>query len=80
MQTGPQNMPFFPDTTLPPEDKKDIIAYLDDGHGTTPNPGGLGSGGLGPVSEGLFGWIFGLGALIAVAVWVAVEPQEATKS
>ncbi len=29
----------------------------------------------GPVSEGLFGWIFGLGACIAVAVWSPLAPQ-----
>ncbi|MEV5463839.1 cystathionine beta-lyase, partial [Streptomyces cellulosae] len=34
----------------------------------------------GPVSEGLFGWIFGLGGLIAVAVWVAARTAKAKKS
>ena len=28
MQTGPQNMPSFPDTTLTEKNKQDIIAYL----------------------------------------------------
>jgi ubiquinol-cytochrome c reductase cytochrome c subunit len=81
MQTGPQNMPSFPDTTMSEQNKKDIIAYLhavnsDD----TENPGGLSLGGLGPVSEGLFAWVFGLGALIAVAVWVAARTAKAKKS
>ncbi|WP_405815812.1 c-type cytochrome [Streptomyces sp. NBC_01390] len=81
MQTGPQNMPSFPDTTLSEKNKKDIIAYLDAVNGEdTVEPGGLGLGGLGPVSEGLFGWIFGLGALIAVAVWVAARTAKAKKS
>lgn len=76
MQTGPQNMPSFPDTTLSEQNKKDIIAYLNAVNGDdTVSPGGLELGGLGPVSEGLFAWIFGLGALIAVAVWVAARPQ-----
>lgn len=44
------------------------------------NPGGLKLGGLGPVSEGLFAWIFGLGALIAVAIWVAAHTAKAKKS
>ncbi|WP_432025563.1 cytochrome bc1 complex diheme cytochrome c subunit [Streptomyces sp. 1222.5] len=81
MQTGPQNMPSFPDTTLTEKNKKDIIAYLHavDSSETT-NPGGLELGGLGPVSEGLFAWIFGLGALIAVAVWVAARTAKAKKS
>lgn len=81
MQTGPQNMPSFPDTTLSEKNKKDIIAYLDAVNSDdTVEPGGLGLGGLGPVSEGLFAWIFGLGALIAVAVWVAARTAKAKKS
>jgi ubiquinol-cytochrome c reductase cytochrome c subunit len=81
MLTGPQNMPSFPDSTMPQKDKKDIIAYL----GATDsdkaaNPGGLELGGIGPVSEGLFGWVFGLGALIALAIWVATHTTKARKS
>ncbi|WP_416978604.1 c-type cytochrome [Streptomyces sp. T028] len=81
MQTGPQNMPSFPDTTLTEQNKKDIIAYLNAiDSDETVNPGGLELGGIGPVSEGLFAWIFGLGALIAVAVWVAARTAKAKKS
>jgi len=81
MQTGPQNMPSFPDTTLTEKNKKDIIAYLNAVNSDeTVNPGGLDLGGLGPVSEGLFGWIFGLGAMITVAVWVAARTAKAKKS
>ncbi|GAA3789879.1 c-type cytochrome [Streptomyces coacervatus] len=81
MQTGPQNMPSFPDTTLSEQNKKDIIAYLNAVNGDeTVSNGGLELGGLGPVSEGLFAWIFGLGALIAVAVWVAARTAKAKKS
>jgi ubiquinol-cytochrome c reductase cytochrome c subunit len=81
MQTGPQNMPSFPDTTMPEQNKKDIIAYLNAVNGEeTESYGGLELGGLGPVSEGLFGWIFGLGSLIAVAVWVAARTAKAKKS
>ncbi|MGW6908536.1 cytochrome bc1 complex diheme cytochrome c subunit [Streptomyces sp. NPDC054940] len=81
MQTGPQNMPSFPDTTLSEQNKKDIIAYLHAVNSDeTVNPGGLELGGLGPVTEGLFSWIFGLGALIAVAVWVAARTAKARKS
>jgi len=81
MQTGPQNMPSFPDTTLSEKNKQDIIAYLDAVNGDdSESPGGLELGGIGPVSEGLFGWIFGLGTLIAVAVWVAARTAKAKKS
>ncbi|GAA2922813.1 hypothetical protein GCM10020221_18680 [Streptomyces thioluteus] len=76
MQTGPQNMPSFPDTVLSQKNKKDIVAYLDEVNSSkSESPGGLGLGGFGPVSEGLFAWVFGLGALIAVAIWVAPGPQ-----
>ncbi|MFE2295364.1 c-type cytochrome [Streptomyces sp. NPDC059452] len=81
MQTGPQSMPSFPDTTMPEQEKKDIIAYIQAVNGSeTASPGGLSLGGLGPVSEGLFAWIFGLGALVATAVWVAAHTAKAKKS
>ncbi|MEU9557614.1 cytochrome bc1 complex diheme cytochrome c subunit [Streptomyces fumanus] len=81
MQTGPQNMPSFPDSTLTEQNKKDIIAYLNAVNGEdTVSRGGLELGGIGPVAEGLFGWIFGLGTLIAVAVWVAARTAKAKKS
>ncbi|MFD7401456.1 c-type cytochrome [Streptomyces sp. NPDC059866] len=81
MQTGPQNMPSFPDTTLSEQNKKDIIAYLEAVNTEhTENPGGLELGGLGPVTEGLFSWVFGLGSLVAVAVWVAARTAKAKKS
>ena len=70
-----------PTRTLPEKNKKDIIAYLDAVNSDeSESPGGLELGGLGPVSEGLFGWIFGLGALIAVAIWVAARTAKAKKS
>jgi ubiquinol-cytochrome c reductase cytochrome c subunit len=81
MLTGPQNMPSFPDTTMPEQEKKDIIAYLDAVNGEdSVSPGGLKLGGFGPVAEGLFGWVFGLGALVAVAIWVAARTAKAKKS
>ncbi|MFB8090410.1 c-type cytochrome [Streptomyces sp. NPDC055992] len=81
MQTGPQSMPSFPDSTMPEKQKRDIIAYIKTVNGSeAESPGGLSLGGLGPVSEGLFGWIFGLGGLIAVAIWVAAHTAKAKKS
>ncbi len=47
MVTGPQNMPVFNDLNIEPEDKANIIAYLeylDD----NPSPGGIDLGNLGP--------------------------------
>jgi ubiquinol-cytochrome c reductase cytochrome c subunit len=76
MITGPQQMPVFNDDVLRPEDKKAIIAYLNDLH-SRPNQGGLGLGGLGPVSEGLWGWIIGLGSLMFFAIWIAAKGVKA---
>jgi ubiquinol-cytochrome c reductase cytochrome c subunit len=69
MVTGPQSMPVFNDSNLTPESKRDIIAFL-----TTideqESPGGMTLGSLGPVTEGLFAWVFGLGILVGCAVWL----------
>ena len=81
MQTGPQNMPSFPDSTMPSDAKANIIAYLKAVNSAqSPNPGGFTLGTIGPVSEGLFAWVFGLGTLIALAIWVAARTTKAKKS
>ena len=72
MVTGPQNMPVFNDTNITPEDKANIITYLQF-LDANPSPGGVNLGNLGPVSEGLFIWIFGLGAIIGVTVWLTAR-------
>ncbi|MEO7069982.1 MAG: c-type cytochrome [Nostocoides sp.] len=69
MVTGPQSMPVFNDTNIDPQGKRDIIAYLQSIH-TAPSPGGNQLGSLGPVTEGLFAWVFGLGILVGCAVWL----------
>ncbi len=72
MATGPQNMPVFSDLNLTPEEKNDIITYLKYVE-ENPSVGGFDLGSLGPVSEGLFIWIFGLGGLIAVTIWLTAK-------
>ena len=72
MLTGPQNMPVFNDLNLTPDEKKDIISYLSYIE-ANPSPGGLQLGSLGPVSEGLFLWIFGLGSIVALTVWITAK-------
>jgi ubiquinol-cytochrome c reductase cytochrome c subunit len=72
MLSGPQNMPVFNDMNLTPADKKDIVAYLEYLK-ENPSPGGLELGSLGPVSEGLFIWIFGLGAIIGLTIWITAK-------
>jgi ubiquinol-cytochrome c reductase cytochrome c subunit len=72
MVTGPQSMPVFNDTNLSPTDKNDIISYMHE-LDKDQNPGGMTLGNLGPVSEGMFAWIFGLGLMIAAAVWLGTK-------
>jgi len=74
MLTGPQNMPIFSDETLPEEDKKAIIAYVNELQ-EAPSPGGLSLGRLGPVVEGLFLWTAVFAALIAAAVWIGIKAR-----
>ena len=75
MITGPQNMPVCNDANLTPEDKRDIITALQYQTHTTGGVAGLGLGSLGPVSEGLFIWIFGIGSCVAVALWLTARPN-----
>ena len=70
MLTGPQNMPVFSDNQISPNQKRAIVAYLKTAQETN-SPGLTGLGALGPTSEGLFGWIIGIGLLIGCAVWLA---------
>jgi len=72
MITGPQNMPVFNDMNVSAEGKRDIITYLKYIE-NNPSPGGVALGSLGPVAEGLFIWIFGLGAIVALTVWITAK-------
>ena len=72
MLTGPQNMPVFPNTDLSPKAKKDIVAYLETVQ-NTPSIGGYDLGSLGPVVEGLFAWIFMLGSLVLITIWLGAK-------
>ncbi len=72
MLTGPQNMPVFNDANLTPKDKKDIITYLKFVE-ENPSAGGYELANLGPVVEGLFTWIFILGFIIAITIWLGAK-------
>lgn len=74
MITGPQAMPIFNDQTLNLEEKHGIIAYIEYLK-DSPNPGGFELGRYGPVTEGLFLWTIGMGALLMVAIWIGVKAK-----
>ena len=76
--TGPQQMPVFSDEVLTPEEKRDIIAYIESIE-ETPKYGGFNMGGLGPVSEGMFAWIVGIGSCVAFAIWIASHTARSRK-
>jgi len=72
--TGPQSMPVFSDKTITPAEKMSIIKWIKAAE-KEPNLGGTPLGRVGPVTEGLLGWILGLGVLIGVAVWLAMKAR-----
>ena len=78
MITGPGNMDNFSDGNLSPEEKRDVIAYLYSLR-EQPDYGGFTLGGLGPVSEGLFAWVVGIGAMVGFAIWIAAHTTRSTK-
>ena len=71
MLTGPQSMPVFNEANLTPQDKRDIIAFLDAQRNGS--PGGLSLGAIGPVSEGLWAWLLGIGLIVGITVWVGAR-------
>jgi ubiquinol-cytochrome c reductase cytochrome c subunit len=77
--TGPQQMPNFSNGNLSPEEKRDVIAYLDSIQ-DTPEYAGFSLGGLGPVSEGMFAWVLGIGGLVGAAVWIASHTTRSKKN
>ncbi len=72
MVTGPQAMPVFNDANLSAENKRDVIAYSQSVQEES-KAGGASLGNLGPVTDGLFAWIVGIGALIGCAVWLGAK-------
>lgn len=78
MLTGPQQMPVFSEGVLSPEDKKDIIAYLKSSE-ENPSYGGFTLGSVGPVSEGMFAWLVGIGSLVGIGIWITAGSARVKK-
>jgi len=78
MLTGPQQMPVFSDQVLKPSEKRDVIAYVKSIE-SAPRYGGSNLGSLGPVSEGLFAWIVGIGGCVGFAIWIASNSTRSKK-
>jgi ubiquinol-cytochrome c reductase cytochrome c subunit len=75
MLTGPEAMPVFADGAIPPQAKRDIIAYIVDSR-TEPNPGGFSLGRTGPITEGLVAFLGGMGFLVLIAMWLVAKKRE----
>jgi len=70
MLTGPSNMPVFGDNQLTPQEKRDIIAYVQNLK-SDQDPGGWGMGRYGPVPEGLAIFLIGIVAIVFTTLWIA---------
>ena len=75
MLTGPEAMPVFPNSTITPAQKRDIIAYVTKIR-AEPNPGGFSLGRIGPVTEGIVGFLGGIGVLVFLAMWITMKRRE----
>ena len=77
MLTGPEAMPHFADSTLTPQSKRDIIAYVTQ-KSSENNPGGFSLGRIGPVTEGLVAFLGILFAVILSAMWIVAKQHGKT--
>lgn len=75
MITGPQAMPVFNDTTITPEEKRDMIAYVTEVR-SQKDPGGFGLGRIGPVTEGLVAWVVGISFMALAAIWITAKKRQ----
>ena len=75
MLTGPEAMPVFGDGTITPAEKQDIIAYIIATRKEA-NPGGFSLGRTGTTTEGLLGWVGGLGFLVLIAMWLTAKRRD----
>jgi ubiquinol-cytochrome c reductase cytochrome c subunit len=72
MLTGPQNMPVFGDNQLTPDQKKQIITYIQLQLQQEKDPGGLFNlGRYGPSTEGMAIFLVGITLLVFTSLWIA---------
>lgn len=74
MLSGPENMPVFSDNTLTPQQKRQIITYVQTLKASK-DPGGNGIDRIGPVSEAIVLWVGGVGALGLAILWIGAKTQ-----
>jgi ubiquinol-cytochrome c reductase cytochrome c subunit len=69
VRVGPGNMPDFGPEVFDEHEVDSLVRYVRFLR-HAPNPGGARLGGAGPIPEGFVGWLFGIGALVAVTLWI----------
>jgi ubiquinol-cytochrome c reductase cytochrome c subunit len=69
-------MPVFNDTTITPQQKRDIIAYVTRTR-SEPNPGGFSLGRVGPVTEGIVAFVGLLLFMVLAAMWITAKHGKA---
>jgi quinol---cytochrome-c reductase cytochrome c subunit len=74
MLTGPEQMPVFGNANISPDEKRDIIRYITYLRAQS-DPGGQGLGRVGPITEGLVGWLAGIGLLVVATVWIGARAK-----
>lgn len=73
MLTGPQDMPRFGDRQVTPDEKKDIIAYLEQVRDQRNAVGGFSLGEVGPTAEGMVAFLVGMVALVGLTAWLGAR-------
>jgi ubiquinol-cytochrome c reductase cytochrome c subunit len=76
MLTGPEAMPVFNNTTITPQQKRGIIAYVTRTR-SEPNPGGFSLGRVGPVTEGIVAFVGLLLFMVLTAMWITAKHGKA---
>jgi ubiquinol-cytochrome c reductase cytochrome c subunit len=71
-------MPVFNDTTITPNEKRDVIAYVTEVR-SQPNPGGFSLGRVGPVTEGLVAFLGLLLFMVLAALWITAKHGKANE-
>ena len=72
MLSGPQNMPVFGDNQLTPDQKRQIITYIESQLQEDKDPGGLFNlGRYGPSTEGVAIFLVGITLLVFTSLWIA---------
>ncbi|MDP9019632.1 MAG: c-type cytochrome [Actinomycetota bacterium] len=73
IRVGPGTMPAFGEASMSDEELNDVAAYVE--YLSSPEDrGGQPLWHLGPLIEGLVGWVVGLGLLVLLALWIGKAP------